>query len=60
MATVTASQQIPLIQSGGIGQYKDFAQASINSKNELEGTEEFQKAAYPHYLPAWDNEKGEK
>lgn len=47
---------------GGIGAYKDVGSTvgKINNDIELRGSDKFSAASYPHYLPVWDNEKGEK
>jgi len=42
-----------------VGQYKELATGTFLKENELKGTEKFAPASYPHYLPVWDNEKGE-
>ncbi|EXJ81052.1 taurine dioxygenase [Capronia epimyces CBS 606.96] len=59
MATAS-STQTPAQPKGGVGAYKELAPGQFDKENELKGTANFAAATYPHYLPVWDNEKGEK
>ncbi|KIX02646.1 uncharacterized protein Z518_08588 [Rhinocladiella mackenziei CBS 650.93] len=43
-----------------VGSYKDVATVSLSREKELNGTDRFAAASFPHYLPVWDNEKGVK
>lgn len=45
---------------GAIGAYKDFLIHKWNRDTELKGTDKLAAASFPHYLPVWDNEKGQK
>lgn len=60
MATATLNQIPQRTPGGGVAAYKDISVSSINHEKELKGTDKFGPASYPHYLPVWDNEKGEK
>lgn len=58
-----ASTTQPQFQTiGGVGAYKDVGSTvgKINNDVELHGSEKFPAASFPHYLPVWDNEQGEK
>ncbi|KIW81012.1 hypothetical protein Z517_04035 [Fonsecaea pedrosoi CBS 271.37] len=55
MATASA----PTTLKGAVGSYKDIQTVSFSKENELKGNERFAAASFPHYLPVWDNEKGE-
>jgi len=47
----------------GVGQYKELGYGgpkTFSKDLELRGTEKHAAARYPHYLPTWDNEKGNK
>lgn len=47
----------------GVGQYKELGYGgpkSFSKDLELRGTDKHAAAKYPHYLPTWDNEKGQK
>jgi sulfonate dioxygenase len=56
MAATTASH--PSALKGSVGQYKDIQTVRYDTNIELHGSEQFAPATYPHYLPTWDNEKG--
>ncbi|KAL2443844.1 Alpha-ketoglutarate-dependent sulfonate dioxygenase [Exophiala dermatitidis] len=57
----TASSVPPPTVQGGVGAYKEINNTTgFLEDNELKGTGKFSAAAYPHYLPVWDNEKGQK
>lgn len=61
--TSTAPQTASAPQSqyrGAVGAYKDFQIHKLNKESELNGTDKFAAASFPHYLPTWENEKGEK
>jgi len=55
MATTSA----PVALQGAVGAYKDIQPVRYSKEKELEGTDKFAAATYPHYLPVWDNEKGQ-
>ncbi|KIW91894.1 uncharacterized protein Z519_07864 [Cladophialophora bantiana CBS 173.52] len=55
MATTSA----PAALRGAVGAYKDIQTVSFSKEKELKGTDRFAAASFPHYLPVWDNEKGE-
>jgi len=55
MATATVPNQL----RGAVGAYKDIQTVSFSKESELKGTDKFAAASFPHYLPTWDNEKGE-
>lgn len=63
MAAVSAPSFTPAAseprrhQIGGIGAYKDLGAVSFSQETELNGTDKFKPASFPHYLPVWDNEK---
>ncbi len=63
MATASAptftpsASEAPRHQIGGIGGYKELAPVSYSAETELNGTDRFKPASFPHYLPVWDNEK---
>lgn len=44
---------------GGVDQYKEISPVAVSKDKELRGTDKFGPASYPHYLPVWDNEKGQ-
>ena len=39
---------------------RDFQNMSVDHEKEIKGTKDFAPASFPHYLPVWDNEKGQK
>lgn len=63
MATASAPSFTPSAseprrhQFGGVGAYKELAPVSYSKETEINGTDKFKPASYPHYLPTWDNEK---
>lgn len=53
----------PADYKSGVGAYKEFGLGGpkfFQKELELKGTEKHLPAKYPHYLPVWDNEKGQK
>jgi sulfonate dioxygenase len=53
----------PTDYKSGVGAYKEFGLGGpkfFQKELELKGTEKHSPAKYPHYLPVWDNEKGQK
>ncbi len=58
--TAASAQSVPTALAGAVGQYKDFQTTSVNHEKEINGTDKFAPASFPHYLPRFDNEKGKK
>ncbi|RAQ99404.1 alpha-ketoglutarate-dependent taurine dioxygenase [Stemphylium lycopersici] len=59
----TVPEQPNLDWKSGVGPYKEFGFGGpkVYQKDlELRGTEKHAPSKYPHYLPVWDNEKGQK
>jgi sulfonate dioxygenase len=54
-----ATASVPPAPSGSVGAYKDIQTVRYEKEKELTGTGKFAAASFPHYLPVWDNEKGE-
>ncbi|KIW66381.1 hypothetical protein PV04_05717 [Phialophora macrospora] len=54
-----ATASIPPAPGGSVGAYKDIQTVRYEKETELSGTGKFAAASFPHYLPVWDNEKGE-